>query len=133
MTGHSCQRARPFRIHTCLAQSPLEGSDPAAEFVLRNHENAEIGRAPLEQLTSRLLKPLPEDLLVSHWRNNALSKVVLSWGEVSEATCTLHLGSVVARSLKAPTAEEVNDLTSKTHPFPHGGCPASAPSHPTLT
>src|SRR2546426_7441403 len=45
---------------------PLERPDPAAKLVLRDHEDLEIGRAPLEELAAQLFEPDTDRLLVFH-------------------------------------------------------------------
>ena len=59
-------RSRPFRNSAVPAEDPLEGPNPASEFVLRDYEDPEIGRAPLQELTAKLLESNPDRLLVPH-------------------------------------------------------------------
>src|SRR2546422_5384720 len=47
-------------------EHPLERPDPAAELVLRDYEDLEIGRAPLEELTAELLESKSDGRLVPH-------------------------------------------------------------------
>src|SRR5947208_2296720 len=59
-------RQDSFVVHAGLAEHPLESPNPAPEFVLRNHEDMEIGRAPREKATAQLLKGRADCLLVSY-------------------------------------------------------------------
>jgi hypothetical protein len=45
---------------------PLECPDPAAEFVLRDYEDPDLRRAPLEELTAHLFEVFSDCLLVPH-------------------------------------------------------------------
>ncbi len=49
-----------------LVQYPLEGPNPPAQLVLRDHEDSQVRRAPLEELTAQLLKTLANRLVVPH-------------------------------------------------------------------
>src|SRR2546427_6302569 len=64
-TRRNGRPSRAFRIDR-LHEDPLQRPDPAAELVLRDHEDLEIGRAPLQQLAAKLLETLLDRLLVSH-------------------------------------------------------------------
>ncbi len=50
----------------CLHENPLERPDSTPELVLRRHEDQEIRRGPLQELTAELLEALADRLLVSH-------------------------------------------------------------------
>jgi len=85
----------PPRLRTVTAllnrsalQHPLERSNPAAELVLRGHENHEVRRAPLQELAAKLLQAFSEDLLVPHVDARILPRVIPSVGEVGEITST---------------------------------------------
>src|SRR3989442_15883694 len=66
-------------------EHPLERPDPPAAFVPSNREYAELRRAPLEELTSELLKPLANRLLVSHVTRCDDWRVVSPGGEEDES------------------------------------------------
>jgi len=45
-------KSRSFRVRLGFPEDPLESPYLAAELVLRCHEDSELGRAPLQQLTA---------------------------------------------------------------------------------
>jgi len=72
------------------------------EFILRRHEDPELGRAPLKELTAQLLEPLSDLLLVSHRRNIADVWFALSGGEryakvLRDRRATFYLGCLADR------------------------------------
>ena len=73
------------RIHTYLAEHPLERPNPAAELVFRDHEDLEIGRAPLQQLTAELFEAILNRFLVSHAPGLRNLEVVPSTGGIGES------------------------------------------------
>src|SRR5437762_1947295 len=73
------RQSRPFRVRARPSDDPLERPDPAAKLVLRGRENHEIGRAPLQHLTAKLLEALSEDFLVPHGVPFASSGSFLRW------------------------------------------------------
>src|SRR2546426_900156 len=64
-TRRNGRPSRAFRIDR-LHEDPLERPDPPAELVLRDHEDLEIRRAPLQKLAAQLLETHLDRLLVSH-------------------------------------------------------------------
>ncbi len=63
-----------------LVERPLERVNPAAELVLRDHENLEIGRAPLQELTTQLFEPPSDRLLVPHVPDKVLTPIITLGG-----------------------------------------------------
>lgn len=67
-----------------IPENPFERPDPAAQFVLRDHEDPEIRRAPLQELTAELLEAHPDCLGVPHAAARFCRRVVSSAGGVGE-------------------------------------------------
>ena len=57
---------RLFRVRAHSSKDPLERPNPAAQFVLRRHEDHEIGCALLQKLTAQLLEAHANRLGVPH-------------------------------------------------------------------
>ena len=92
-------RTMPGRLHkgndTCSSLSravrfcgwslerPLQGQNPAAELVLRDHEDLEIRRAPLQELAAQLLEPLRQMIFSSLMSRGGSFRRSSFWRETS--------------------------------------------------